>query len=167
MPRRKVPAVSTTAAQAIRHPARRVDLQVFGGVLDDDQSRRLHQQALDRRLVQSAIGLRPGPAHRRSFAAVQDFEMDPGHVGGPSHQPVQRIDLSHQMPLADAADRGIAGHLADAGPALRDQQRPGANPRGRGGRLAPGMPAPDHHHVEPLVHQVAFPKLVTCRCRTG
>jgi hypothetical protein len=50
--------------------------------------------------------------------------------------------------LADAADRGVAGHLADRGEALREQQGARAHPRRRRRGLAAGMPAADDDDVE-------------------
>ena len=58
-----------------------------------------------------------------------------------AHQPVQRIDLAHQMALAEAADGGIAGHCADRRKAVGHQRacsrpsaRPPPQPRSRHGR---------------------------------
>ena len=63
--------------------------------------------------VELAVGLGARAAHRRALAAVEDAELDAGGVGGAAHQPVERVDLAHQMALAEPADGRIAGHLAD------------------------------------------------------
>jgi hypothetical protein len=57
---------------------------------------------------------------------------------------VERIDLAHQMPLAEPADRRVARHLANRRPLVRQQQRARPDPRRRSRRLAPGMPATNH-----------------------
>ena len=62
--------------------------------------------------VQLAIGLRARGAHRRTLAGIERAELDAGRVGGPRHHAAQRIDLAHQVALADAADGRIAAHAA-------------------------------------------------------
>ena len=64
-----------------------------------------------------------------------------------AHQSVERIDLAHQMALAETADGRIAGHLADRGEAVRDQNRLGTeSSRGRRGFRA-GVPAPHDNDI--------------------
>jgi hypothetical protein len=63
--------------------------------------------------IESAISLDPRPADRTAFAGVEHAAMDRSSVGGATHDATHRVDLTHQMSLADAADRGIAGHLAE------------------------------------------------------
>jgi hypothetical protein len=41
-----------------------------------------------------------------------------------AHQPVQRVDLAHHMPLAQAADGRIAGHFALSAPAREMNSSP-------------------------------------------
>ena len=69
-------------------------------------------------------------------------------IGDPGHFPSQRVDLAHQLPLADAADGRVAGHLRDRVQVLREQQRPRAHARGREGGFAAGVAAAYHRHVE-------------------
>ena len=104
----------------------------FGGLAD---------RALHRRGVELAVGLRARPAHRRALAAVEHAKLDAAAVGDAAHQPVERVDLAHQMALAEPADRRIAGHRADGREAVRDQRRrarpcarPRPRPRSRHGR---------------------------------
>ena len=81
----------------------------------------------------------------------------PACVGDPAHQAVQRVDLAHEMALAEPADGRIAGHLADGGEAVGDQRRARAHAR-RGGRgLAAGMAAADDDDVEAFVVPVHGP----------
>ena len=164
-----------------------------GAVLDDEvldrgldhleargrRDRRLHGLA-----IELAVGLGAGALHGGAFAAVQHPELDAGFVRHPAHQPVERVDLAHEMALAEAADGRIAGHFADCGKAVGDEGGPRAHPRRGRGRLAAGMAAADHDHIEALVHgpylvgSRAFVKAATnvsresetrrstCRCRT-
>ena len=102
--------------------------------------------------VELAVGLRARPAHGRALAAVEHPELDAAAVGHAPHQAIERVDLAHQMALAEPADRGIAGHRADGREAVRDQRRSRAHARGRRRRLAAGVAAADHDDVEVLVH---------------
>ena len=73
--------------------------------------------------VELAIGLGARPADRRSLAPIEQTKLDAGRVGHPAHQAVESVDLTHQMTLAEPADRRIAGHDADRVGAQRDQRR--------------------------------------------
>src|SRR2546430_10936846 len=50
-------------------------------------------------------------AHRRALAGIERAELDAGAVSRPGHGAAQRVDLAHQVSLADAADGRIATHL--------------------------------------------------------
>ncbi len=96
-----------------------------------EQIRTLDKSRLIRRL-----GAPNGPQPRRSYgeaaecaspfrptpAAIQYAELDPGPVDPAPHDPVERIDLAHKVPLAEPADRRVARHLADRRPLVRQQQ---------------------------------------------
>ena len=65
----------------------------------------------------------------------------PAAIGHPAHHAVERVDLAHQMALAQPADGRVAGHLADGGELMGDEQRaraqrarPPPPPRSRHGR---------------------------------
>jgi hypothetical protein len=73
--------------------------------------------------------------------------LDSGRIGNAAHQSVQGIDLADQMPLAQAADGRIAGHLSDRGKSVRDENRLRADSRRRRCRLAACMPAADNDHI--------------------
>ena len=101
------------------------------------------------RPIELAVGLRARALHRRALAPVQQAELDAGGVGGPAHDPVQRVDLAHQMAFAQAADRRIAAtsrrcRRAPASPAPR--ARPSAPPHAR--PRVPAWPPPIDDHVE-------------------
>src|SRR3546814_5683008 len=90
------------------------------------------EQRLDGGAIEPAVGLRARPLHRRTLAPVEQAIMDTGGVGGAAHDPVQRIDLAHQMALAQPADRRVARHLADLARILRDEAHARADPSGGG-----------------------------------
>ena len=54
------------------------------------------------------------------------------------------------MPLANAADRGVAAHLAERFDAVRQQQRLRASARSRQRSLAAGVAAADDNDIEAL-----------------
>ena len=51
-------------------------------------------------------------AAQGALAPVEHPEVDPRLVDGAAHDAVERVDLPHEVALADAADRRVAGHLA-------------------------------------------------------
>ena len=158
-----MPVVSTTAAAAIsrpsfsRTPATRPPMTRrsatspsttreirLGGDL------RLHGGAIER-----AVGLRARAAHGRTLAPVQDAELDAGAVGDAAHQAVERIDLAHQMALAEPADRRVAGHLADGREAVRHENRIGAESGRRRRGFRAGMPTSDDDDVRRFIRPLA------------
>ena len=63
------------------------------------------------------------------------------------HGAAERIDLAHQMALADAADRRVAAHLADRFDAVAEQQGTRAAARSGKRGFGAGVAATDHDHV--------------------
>ena len=57
--------------------------------------------------------------------------------------PPERVDLLDQVSLADAADRGIAAHLAQGLDVVRQQQGAGPHAGGRERGFGAGMAAAD------------------------
>ena len=155
-PRRKVPVVSTTAAGA-DGPAVGGDDPGHGAVLDQQvlhrpldhlEVRRRPDRRLHGGAVELAVGLGARALHGRPLGAVEQPELDAGRIGDAPHQAVERIDLAHQMALAEPADGRVAGHLADGGEAVRDQRRARAHAGSRRRGLAAGMAAADNDDVE-------------------
>ena len=64
------------------------------------------------------------------------------------HRAAQRVDFLDQVPLADAADRRVARHLAQRLDVVRQEQRAPAHARRRERGLGAGMAAADDDHVE-------------------
>jgi hypothetical protein len=73
-----------------------------------------------------------------------------GTIRASSHQPVEHVELTDEVPLSDTTYRRIARHLAHIlGP--EGQESDASAPASRGGRsFAPGMAGADHQNV---VHQ--------------
>ena len=151
--------VSTAAPQARISPVARripdeaaivVDDQILDRPGPDLQPRLLGQQGLHGLAIELPVGLGPGAADGRALAPVQDPELDAGPIRRPGHHPVEGVDLPDQMALAQPADGGIAGHLADGRRVMGDQQGPRPTPRrGRRG-LAAGVPAAHDDDVKTI-----------------
>ncbi len=90
-----------------------IRLKVFCRGRPQCEVRRLLQQRAYCSAVKRTIRLRTRATHRGALAAVQQLEMDAGCISGSPHQPVQCVDLPHQMAFTNPADRRIARHLAD------------------------------------------------------
>ncbi|MND88127.1 hypothetical protein D3C80_801420 [compost metagenome] len=135
---------------ARRHPddALAVQDQGLGRAGHQGQVRRLGQFGLHGLAIQAAVDLAARAAHGGALGAVQQAELDAGHVGQPTHDTVQGVDLAHQMALAQTADGRVAAHLADSFQLLGQQQGAGAGARRGGCRLAAGVAAADDDDVE-------------------
>ena len=97
--------------------------------------------------IKRAVGLGARTAHRRALAPVEQTKLNSGAIGDAAHQSVQRVYLAHQMAFADAADGGIAGHLAQGGEFVRQQKGFGAGAGGCRGSFAAGMAAADDDDI--------------------
>src|SRR5580700_9642598 len=98
--------------------------------------------------VELPVRLRARGAHRRTLARVQGAKLDAGAIGAARHGAAERVDLTNQMTLADAADGGVAAHLAQSVDALRQEQRAHSHAR-RGERsLGACVAAADHDDLE-------------------
>jgi hypothetical protein len=124
--------------------------KIIGLALYHRQIGRFADGRLHRCRVKLPVRLGARPAHGRALAAVQDTELDAGLVGHPAHQSIQGVDLADQVPLAQAANGGIAGHRAHRCESMGQQGgfRPHAGRRGRS--LAAGVATADDDDVEPI-----------------
>ena len=104
---------------------------------------RLHGAA-----VELAVSLGARALDGGSLAAIENPELDAGRIGGARHKSVQRVDLAHEVALAQAADRRIAGHVADRCEAVSDERGRGAEARRRGRGFAAGVPSADDYDVK-------------------
>ena len=72
----------------------------------------------------------------------------PARVRRPAHQAVERVDLAHQVALAEPADRRVARHLAEPVEAVRGERDARAHAVRRQRRLGAGVAAADDDHVD-------------------
>jgi hypothetical protein len=138
--------VTTAGDPVAAHP------DVGGGLLEDAEVGLAFDDPPDGAAVALPVGLRAGRAHGRALAPVQHPEVNAGPIGGLGHRPAQRVDLAHQVTLADPADRRVAAHLADGFDVVGQQQRARTAACRRQGGLGPGVAAADHDHVVEVAH---------------
>ncbi len=147
------PAASTTPTT---RPS--FDQQVVDASRDHLDGAAGRDQTLDLRRVGVLVGLGPRTAHGGALRRVQHLEHDAGGVDGSAHDAAEGVDLAHDLPLREAADRGVTAHLADAG-GIHGDQRDAAHPpprehrRGGPRRFRSGMTAADHDDLVLLVHR--------------
>jgi hypothetical protein len=124
--------------------------QIVDGLLENAQVRLIFENGADRSLVQHAVGLCARRPHCGTFARVQDPELNTATIGRQRHRAAECVDFLDQMTFADAADRRVAGHLAECFDIVCQQQRFAAEPSGSQTRLGAGMAAADHDDIETL-----------------
>ena len=125
-----------------------LDPKVNHGLLKDPQVLLLPDEGAHGAAVEIPIRLRPRRPHRRPLAGVKHPNLDAGQVRSPGHGAVQGVYLPHQMAFADAADGGVAGHLAYGLDALGQQQSVGAGARRGQGGLTTGVAAADDDDIK-------------------
>ena len=118
--------------------------------LDDRQVREISQRLLHGETILLAIGLGARTTNRRPLGAIEKPELDPRTIRDPAHETVESIDFPDEMPLAQPADSGIAGHRPDSRKAEGQQRGSRPHPRRRRRRLAAGMAAADDDDIEML-----------------
>ena len=124
--------------------------QVLDRLRDDLQIGLLAKRGLHMQAIELAVRLGARPLHGRTLGAVQHAELDAGLVDHPAHQPVERIDLAHEMPLAEPADGRVARHLADGLELVRDERRARAHACRRRRCLAARVPASHNDDVKAI-----------------
>jgi hypothetical protein len=149
--RRQHHGARTETDAHLRHGAHHpvaFDHQVVHRLLEQPQVRLVLQHAADGGFVEDAVGLGAGGAHGRALGRVEDAELDAAFVGGQRHGAAQGIHLFDQMALANAANAGVAAHLAQCLDVVGQQERFAAHARSRQRSLGSGMATADHDHIE-------------------
>ncbi len=76
--------------------------------------------------------------------------MYPGEIRCPRHESIKCVNLAHQMPFTQAANRRIAGHGADGCGGMADQNNLTPHARRSGSGFRPGMATADDNDVGAL-----------------
>src|SRR4029079_17982535 len=84
--------------------------------------------------VEIAIALRSRTLNRRTFRAVENFELDSAAVGRFAHEPAERVDFLDEVSLRQPTDGGVARHPTDGFTIHRHQRgaKPAASADSRG-----------------------------------
>jgi hypothetical protein len=79
-----------------------------------------HREALgfsDRRLhrccIELPIGLGPWSSDCRTLAAIENPKLNSPQIGHPTHQAIERINLTNEVPLAQPPNGRVARHRPD------------------------------------------------------
>ena len=139
------------------HHAVALDHQIVYRLLKKREVGLVFNAATNRCLVQNAVGLGTRGTHRRAFGAIQDTKLNTALVGSNRHCTAQRIHLFDEVALADAANAGVAAHLAQRFNVVGQQQSLCAHARRRQRRLGARVAATDHDHVKffGVIHSAA------------
>jgi hypothetical protein len=132
------------------HPNNPITLekQVIDRLLEKPEVFLVLKPAAYRRTVQNPICLGAGRPHRGPFGRIQDSKLDAGFIGCDGHGATERINLLDQMPLTDAADRGITRHLPQGLDVLGQQQGSLAHARRDQRRFGACMATADDNNVK-------------------
>ena len=109
--------------------------------------RLLFERPLHILLIAPAVSLRAEGMDSGALAEIQHAVLDARAVGSLCHFSAQRVKFPHQMPLASAADGGVAGHVADGVKIDRKHDCLQSHPRTGQPCLNAGVSRADHGNV--------------------
>jgi hypothetical protein len=116
----------------------------------DEEIRLALQDLAHLHAVEGLVALRARGPDGWAARGVEQAELNAAGVGDLAHDSAQRVDLADEVSLGDAADGGVAAHLRDEVEVQGEEGRAQPHARGGHGRLAPGVPGADYHHIELL-----------------
>ena len=125
--------------------------------LANRQPRLLGEQVLHRFGIELPIGLGARPLDRRALLPVECAKLNTAAVDGLCHDTIEGVDLANQVATAEPADRRVAGHRADRGNFLGEQEGARTHPGTRGSSLGASMAAADHDHIKTLHARLCAP----------
>src|SRR5205085_606795 len=108
--------------------------------------------------IKLPVGLDARPPDGRPLAAVEHPAVDGRPVGSSRHQPVEDVEFTHEVSLANPADRGIARHLPDVSGIERQQTDASTAARCRRSRFAARVTTANYKNVvhPPALSRRAF-----------
>ena len=93
------------------HHAITFQQQVIHRLLEEGQIGLVLQCLPNGLAIQDTVCLGARGSNRGALAGIENPELDTGVIGGNGHDAAQRIDFLDEMPLANAANGRVAGHL--------------------------------------------------------
>jgi hypothetical protein len=94
-------------------------------------------------------------ANSRTLAGIEYPKLDSRTIGRPSHSATEGVNFLDQMTFANAANGGVAGHLAQRVDIVSEQQSLGTRARGGQGGLSSGVPSTYDNDIKALlVHAI-------------
>ena len=130
--------------------------QAINRALADCQSRLLAQRSSHGVSVQFLVALDAQGSHCRTFARIDETELDTGLIRVPRHLPAHRINFFDQMPLRYASDRRITGHLCNPVAIHREQQGARTHARRGQGGLTACMTSAHYDDINDVSHVHLF-----------
>ena len=85
--------------------------KVVHRLLEEGQIGLILQRLPNGLAIQDTVCLGARGPNRGALAGIENPELDTGVIGGNGHDAAQRIDFLDEMPLANAANGRVAGHL--------------------------------------------------------
>ena len=105
--------------------------QVIDGLLEKPKIRLILKTHANSLSIEHTVGLGTGRPDRRTLAGVEDPKLNASLVCRRRHRAAKRVDFLDQMTFSDAANRGIARHLAEGFDVVGQQQSADTHPRRR------------------------------------
>jgi len=96
----------------------------------------IEKRGLHRLAIKLAVGLRAWTANGGAVTSIENAKLDSRGIGYAPHNPIQRVDLAHEMAFAQTPYGGIAGHFPDGFDFMSQEERPRTKARSGGGGLA-------------------------------
>ena len=93
------------------HHAVTFQQQIIHRLLEEGEIGLIFQCLPNGLAIQDTVSLGARGSNRGALAGIENPELDTGVIGGNGHDAAQRIDFLDKMPLADPANRRVAGHL--------------------------------------------------------
>jgi hypothetical protein len=118
--------------------------------------------------VQALIRLSARRLHCRSFALVEQTDLNERAISHAPHQPAKGVDFTHQMSLRRAANRWIARHMRQFVEIDGQQQCAASHARCGMRRFASGVPCADNNDIVDIwmdtVHRCVVERLIRQYC---
>ena len=116
--------------------------------LEELQTRRSLQHPLHAGAVGAFVALGAGGAHAGALGGIQHAELNGRGIGVEPHGTAQGINLAYHVALCQAADGGVAAHLAHGVQVMREQGHGAAQTGGSQGCLYTGVTTANHQHIK-------------------